>query len=336
MKKLIALFSMVFLIWGCGQAPAGGEQPSDNPSSLPKWEDTSAGWLIQSLAGAYARWEEDNKLPTTVNWEGVDTYVAEYVRAAIVLVLKMVDQPQDWMKGSLDYPSATFSLTSDEPFIPQEVPFDAFVALLREQYTSMTENKEIKLRMQIPGYEPNLSTTGLAVMICRAFAAWVKDGAFPEKIGTWESSYTHATRNSDTSAPEVKAARDAAWAKAGVTEAPSDHDKAVAIFNYARDEWVWEDYMNTRKGAVGTIKAKGGNCCDLSHAVIAMARLSGIPARYFHAQCHYSSGYIGHVVSQIFVDGKWNMADASNDGNSFGTVKFTDYTGLHYYEALDF
>ena len=67
-----------------------------------------------------------------------------------------------------------------------------------------------------------------------------------------------------------------------------------------------------------------------------MARLSGIPARYFHAQCHYSSGYIGHVVSQIFVEGKWYMADASNDGNTFGNVKFTDYTGLHYYEELPF
>ena len=129
---------------------------------------------------------------------------------------------------------------------------------------------------------------------------------------------------------------DAAWAKAGVTESSTVRQKATAIFNYARDEWEWENYYNTSKGAVGTINARGGNCCDLSHAVVAMSRLSGIPARYFHGQCQFSSGVIGHVVSQMFVDGEWLMADASNNSNSLGTVVFTGYTGLHYYEELPF
>ena len=168
-------------------------------------------------------------------------------------------------------------------------------------------------------------------------AAYAKDNEFPQAIGTWEASYTHATSNCDISSPVVKTARDAAWSKAGVTEASTVREKATAIFNYARDEWYWEDYSNTSKGAVGTINAKCGNCCDLSHAVVAMSRLSGIPARYFHAQCKYPSGTVwGHVVSQIFVEGEWLMADASNDSNSLGTVVFTSYTGLHYYESLPF
>ena len=334
MKKILVLLSLVIIALGCNKEPNPGKP--DTPA-IPAWEDTSAGWLVQSLADAYSQWEENNKLPSTVNWEGVNIFIGEYVRAGISLALKMIDHPQDWMVGSVDYPSATFGLTTDVPFLPQEVPFSAFVELLRKQYRNMEENKAVALNMEIPGYEgSNLSTTGLAVMLCRGFAWWVEHGAFPENINTWEASYTHATRNCQVSSTVVKAARDAAWTRAGVTEASTDREKAVAIFNYARDEWTWLDYANTSRGAEKTINDKKGNCCDLSHAVIAMARLSGIPARYFHAQCHYSSGYIGHVVSQIFVEGKWYMADASNDGNTFGNVKFTDYTGLHYYAELPF
>ena len=76
--------------------------------------------------------------------------------------------------------------------------------------------------MTIPGYDSNLSTTGLVVMLYRAMAAYAKDNAFPQTIGTWEASYTHATNNCDKNAPEVKAARDAAWAKAGVTESSTN------------------------------------------------------------------------------------------------------------------
>ena len=334
MRKILSALFLGVLLVSCGETTNPQLPPPDPVTS--NWKDTDSGWLLLSLSNAYSQWEETNKLPNVVNWCGVDIYVGEYVQAGITLALKIIDHPADWMTGSLEYPHATFGLNSTQPFIPQEVPFSAFVQLLRNQYKSMSEKGEVILNMQIPGYEPTLSTKGLAVMLCHAFAIFEEKGVFPETINTWESSYTHATSNCNPAAPEVVAARDAAWARAGVTAASTDREKAVAIFNYARDEWTWEDYMNTRKGAVGTINAKGGNCCDLSHAVLAMARLSGIPGRYFHAQCHYSSGYIGHVVSQLFVDGQWNMADASNDGNSFGTVKFTDYTSLHYYEELDF
>ena len=97
-----------------------------------------------------------------------------------------------------------------------------------------------------------------------------------------------------------------------------DYDRAKAIFEYARDEWEWLNYNNTSKGAVGTIQDKGGNCCDLTHAIVAMSRAAGIPARYRHAQCQYASGVIGHVIAEIYVDGVWYPADASNNENTFG------------------
>ncbi len=333
MKRLFALLCLAVLVCGCAEKPDPKPEPTPDPVD---WKTTYNGQLVLALADAYSVWQADNKLPASVKWEGINVFSSEFVRAGICLVLSMIDHPDTWMDSDVEYPSATFSLSSRMPFIPTEVPFSAFVQLLRDQYKSMKEKGEVMINMQIPGYESILSTKGLAVMLCRACAYFAENGKFPENINTWESSFTHSTSNCDINAPEVKAARDAAWAKKGVTESSSVREKADAIFLYARDEWVWENYNNTKKGAVGTIKAKGGNCCDLSHAVLAMARLSGIPGRYFHAQCYYSSGTIGHVISQLFIDGEWVYADASNDSNKLGTVVFNGYESMHLYEELDF
>lgn len=307
------------------------------PSPAPerRWRESYNGHLLLALSGAYSVWEEDGTLPTVIKWEGVNVFTLEYMRAGLALAVRMLDDPEGWMDEDVSYPNAVSSLVTGEPFIPRRVPFGEFAQTVREQHRNMLEGS-IPLRMKIAGYPAELTTTGLCVMLCRAFRHFDQNGSFPGEIDTWESSYVRSTANSDLSAPEVLEARDAAWTAAGVSQGSSERAKAEAIFNFARDEWEWENYNNTRKGAVRTIEEKCGNCCDLSHAVIAMARLSGIPARYFHAQCHYLSGTIGHVVSQLFVEGEWHMADASNNDNEFGKVQFNGYESLHYYESLPF
>ena len=66
MKKILVLLSLVIIALGCNKEPNPGKP--DTPA-IPAWEDTSAGWLVQSLADAYSQWEENNKLPSTVNWD---------------------------------------------------------------------------------------------------------------------------------------------------------------------------------------------------------------------------------------------------------------------------
>lgn len=106
-----------------------------------------------------------------------------------------------------------------------------------------------------------------------------------------------------------------------VTKTLSTYEKAEAIFNWARDELEYEFYFNTRKGALGTITSGSGNCCDLSHAIVALARSIGIPARYVYGSCTFSSGTLGHVWAQLYVNGQWYNADASNNMNSFGVIR---------------
>ena len=102
----------------------------------------------------------------------------------------------------------------------------------------------------------------------------------------------------------------------------SAYDKAVAIFNWVRDKLGYSFYYNTKYGAVGTLARMTGNCCDTAHLLIALERAAGIPARYVHGYCKFSSGnWYGHVWAQIYIEGKWYNADATSYRNTFGVIK---------------
>ena len=102
----------------------------------------------------------------------------------------------------------------------------------------------------------------------------------------------------------------------------TDYQKAVAIYNYVRDQVSYSFYYDTKYGAAGTLSAKTGNCVDQAHLVVAMARTAGLAARYVHGTCYFTSSgsTYGHVWAQILVDGTWYVADATSNRNSFGSV----------------
>lgn len=105
----------------------------------------------------------------------------------------------------------------------------------------------------------------------------------------------------------------------------STYDKAVRIFNWVRDSIDYSFYYNTRKGAVGTLHSGSANCCDHTHLLVALARASGIPARYIHGNCVFRSGNTyGHVWGQLYVNGRWYDADATSFSNALGTVNNWD------------
>jgi transglutaminase-like putative cysteine protease len=104
-------------------------------------------------------------------------------------------------------------------------------------------------------------------------------------------------------------------------DANNTYDKGVKIFNWVRDNLTYSFYYNTKYGAVNTYMNKDGNCVDHSHLLIAMARAVGIPAKYMHGTCNFTSGNVyGHVWAQLWVDGKWYDADAISSRNTFGVI----------------
>ena len=130
-------------------------------------------------------------------------------------------------------------------------------------------------------------------------------------------NYVQTTTNCQVTNSKIQAL--AASITSGKTSA---YDKAVAIFNWVRDKLGYSFYYNTKYGAIGTLARMTGNCCDTAHLLIALERAAGIPARYVHGYCKFSSGnWYGHVWAQIYIDGKWYNADATSYRNTFGVIK---------------
>ncbi len=144
--------------------------------------------------------------------------------------------------------------------------------------------------------------------------------------------YLEATTNCQVNNTQIQAL--ATSITSGKT---STYAKAEAIFNWVRDSISYSFYYNTQRGAVGTLNAQTGNCVDTTHLLVALSRAAGIPARYQHGTCKFTSDTYGHVWSQIWVNGKWYTADASSSRNSLGVVNsWTLITLKGTYAALSF
>jgi hypothetical protein len=119
------------------------------------------------------------------------------------------------------------------------------------------------------------------------------------------------------------------------------YEQAVNIFNWVRDHIAYSFYYNTKYGASGTLKYLKGNCADTAHLVVALARASGLSARYKHGKCYFivSQHWYGHVWANIYVNGKWYAADATSSRNTFGVIRnwnTSNFTLKGTYNTLPF
>jgi methionine-rich copper-binding protein CopC len=141
----------------------------------------------------------------------------------------------------------------------------------------------------------------------------VTNTAIPSEL----QQYLQSTTNCQVTNSQIQA-----LSKSITSGKTSAYDKAVAIFNWVRDKLGYSFYYNTKYGAVGTLNAMTGNCVDTAHLLIALERAAGIPARYEHVYAQFSSGnWYGHVIAQVWVNGKWYNVDATSYSNSFGIIK---------------
>ena len=138
-----------------------------------------------------------------------------------------------------------------------------------------------------------------------------------KQISAAPLKYLQPSSNCQSSNPTIKA-----LAKSITAGSTSDYSRASKIFNWVKNHISYSFYYNSKYGALGTLKSRTANCADTAHLMVALERAAGIPARYNHGSCQFTSGtWYGHVWAQVYVNGKWYYADGTSYRNSFGVIK---------------
>ena len=299
--------------------------------------------MADGIANAYEAFLEKDELPTSVNVDGLNWSKGQYLASACLLLQKIQDDPEHWEDEEIDVPvrmsnnttyanntfeqdsislealtwaaAKAYTYAESHGAMPNYVSFGTITCPGRGQDSTFTYTYDNPFKDGVK-YIGNLIWADYGAALLRVFHYYKHNSELPEKVCTWGSDYLRKTNNCAIDDPVVIAAKDAALAK--LPENATQIQKVKALFEYARDQWEWEDYSNTSKGSVRTIQAKGGNCCDLTHATLAMCRAAGIPARYMHGQCYFSSGVIGHVIPEIWDGHRWWICDPSNNSATMG------------------
>jgi len=220
------------------------------------------------------------------------------------------------------------------------------------EYLSMAEiiKSYIDLNEIAPNYSSsslgNIQYSDLVYMYSKILDFYRTNSRLPNYV-TVDTSITNTNIPSDlnqylqsTTNCQVTDSRIKALAASITSGLSSSYDKAVAIFNWVRDNIGYSFYYNTKYGALGTLDAKTGNCVDTTHLLIALTRAVGIPAKYVHVTATFTSGNTyGHVYANVWVNGKWYSADATSSRNTFGVINnwnTATYTLKGIYASLPF
>ena len=219
-----------------------------------------------------------------------------------------------------------------------------YVNIYKTDYLSIAQaiKSYINSNGMAPNYayssQGNIQYESLVYIYSKILNYYKTNGALPNYVLV-DSSVTNTTIPSSlqqylqtTTNCQVTNSQIQALAKSLTSGKSSAYDKAVAIFNWVRDNIGYSFYYNTKYGAAGTLNAKTGNCVDTAHLLIALERAAGIPARYEHVYAKFSSGsWYGHVIAQVYVNGKWYNADATSYSNTFGVINSWNTATATYY-----
>lgn len=327
--KRIAFFATLIFAISCGACKKVGpetppqEQIQEETGFVAKaWN----GYFVEEMAAAYEYFLEHDKMPADVTVEGIKYGRGKMFAASYMLVQKIMNEPETWQDKEVEY-NDSFSCPDNEKnntIDVDELSMSDFMGVAKKAYEYAEKNKVLPNYVTLNAnhkdpdgseYSTKMVINAISVGFARIFHYYKENNKFPESVSTWHSDYLRSVTNAPKDDPVVVAKM-----KEITNGLTTDMEKAKALFIYSLDEWEWVNYSNTSRGAVGTIQQNGGNCCDLSHALVAMGRAAGIPTRYRHAQCLYikSGNIIGHVMAEFYVDGVWYLCDPSSSGTTFG------------------
>lgn len=277
--------------------------------------------------------QDNGRSPTTVNVGGTTINDSAYNRMALQAILELnnADNSDIPIINIENAKNPASNLTNGQ--------------LQRQDYVTCASNviKFMNDNKRIPNYLKTpiglLSPFNIIDMYSRALNFYLDNQKLPSYINVQSvgnpdpnpspipddiKKYLDPTANCQVSDPFI-------------TSLANQLKKAQTIFNYVRDRMSYDYYYNTRKGAIKTIKDAIGNCCDQTHAVNALFRAAGFPARYRHVKGRFSDGDFYHIISQVYISGKWFDCDTISNRNELGVINnWTLLENVNIYRELPF
>ena len=98
--------------------------------------------------------------------------------------------------------------------------------------------------------------------------------------------------------------------------------KARAIWKWMHDNIQYKRYACTKKGALGTLNARRGNCADQTHLYMSMAGSVGLTVRCNHIN--------GHFFPETKLNGKWFPTDTVTSRGWGGHACSGAHWAYHY------
>ena len=312
-----------------------GKAPSTGTTQLNilKIDKVSVKNIIAASNNLKTYYANNNKFPSTITAGGISFTMPEF----LYLMSQAISQI-----GNSKFSDIPFIKGVSAPATPTGDTINA--NLMKDNYLTVAKNlaNYISAHKQAPNYaSSNLGKIVYQELLdaeSRVLAYYGDHNQLPNYVVIHTSSGS-ATSQAGTGLNEKNTIKDLSAYLKATTNCQVDNSaiknivnsvtkgltstaaKAKAIYNYVRDAISYSFYYDTKYGAVGTLNAKKGNCVDQAHLLVAMFRTADIPARYVHGTCRFSSGSTyGHVWTQVLVDGKWTVADATSERNSFGNI----------------
>ncbi len=296
--------------------------------------------------------EANKKLPSTLNYGGTTMSMAQYCYLAGQAIVNISN---GITTGTLKFISLA------EPSNPTET--------LASGQILATEYIDIATRLvnfcEANGQTPNYSNSSLGQMhyhtliymfarlLCHfgdngempsgiSVELWSKtNGTYVEGSATFGNDYSaYGNYLQPTSNCQSNNATIISVAKTGMNyggAATSTYSAMYNLMNYLNDNLAYDYYYDTQQGALNTWNYRSGNCCDCAHLMIACARSLGVPGRYVHGYCRFSSGLTtGHVWAEVLCGSEWYTADLVSDYNYLGYKTSTTLELYNRYVTLPF
>ena len=325
--------------------------PTDSSSSSSAV--VSDDWYVNVVNAAIAvesYVKEKGALPSTIT---VGTHSCTYAQFTYLACQVILGINNGQTSGELSIP------TTKEPSNPTET---VKAGTLAKTEILDLASRSIKFMDNNSGLAANYMNSSLGqihhhgalYLYCRVLSYYASNGKLPDSIDitTWAatmasvpgqaafgndfSSYSKflvPTLNCpSTNATIISVAKTAmyysAGADGGFADPKTTYEAMFNLMEYINDMTDYEFYMNSSRGALGVWRDRKGNCCDMAHLMNACARSLGVPGRYEHWNCTFSSSTIGHVFSAVLCpdapkpnqngENGWLYADPVNNPNYLG------------------